>query len=332
MALLTPSWGGPSAFPSVYESGVRNLERRFGVRTREYPCTRMDPLELLASPEKRAADVTAAFEDARVAAIVSTIGGDDSCRLLPYLDPSLGVRHPKILLGYSDATTLLTHFRQGGLVTFHGPSVMAGFSQMEAFPTSFERHVRDVLFDATPGVELLPYPAWSEGYPRWEFEDSVGRIASPHPHDGWHWLQGEREVRGELFGGCLEVLEFLKGTRYWPAPDFWDGKVLFLETSEDVPTVTQVAWVLRNYGLAGVLGRARALLVGRARGYSALQKEELDRIVLRVVRDEFHLVDLTVVSNLDFGHTDPQWVLPLGAEVRVDPTERRIVLPDPSVA
>ena len=80
VAALSLSWGGPAAFPAIYENGVRLLELRFGVKVKEYPTTRMDPLELWAHPEARAADLTAALEDPSVDAIVSTIGGDDSKR------------------------------------------------------------------------------------------------------------------------------------------------------------------------------------------------------------------------------------------------------------
>ena len=35
------------------------------------------------------------------------------------------------------------------------------------------------------------------------------------------------------------------------------------------------------------------------------------RLLQVVVREE-GLTDLTLVTRMDFGHTDPQWVLPLG--------------------
>ena len=136
---------------------------------------------------------------------------------------------------------------------------------------------------------------------------------------------------GELVGGCVEVLEFLKGTRFWPPEDFWEGKVLFLETSEDVPTAVQVKWMVRNYGLQGVFRRAAGLLFGRARGYSPSQKVELDQVIQHVVRDEFGADRLPIVTNLDFGHTDPQWVLPLGGAIALDVEERSLTLTGPAV-
>lgn len=331
VAVLSPSWGGPHAFPHVYERGVAELGSRFGLSVREYPCTRADPEELWRHPERRAADVNAAFADDEVRGIVTAIGGDDSVRVLPYLDPAVIRAHPKVLLGYSDASTLLTFVRAQGIVTFHGPSVMAGFSQAAAFPPEFEHHLRALLFDAAPAHEYRPFGRYFEGYPRWEDPETVGQVNAPHVDAGWHWVQGAGRVRGELWGGCLEVLEFLKGTRFWPRPAFFRGKVLFLEGSEHAPTPVQVKWILRNYGMLGAFEHLRGLLVGRARGYGEDEKRQLDEAIRSVVAEEFGRPDLTVVTNLDFGHTDPQFPLPLGVRCLLDAGGRTFRLTEPAV-
>ena len=94
---------------------------------------------------------------------------------------------------------------------------------------------------------------------------------------------------------------------------------MVLETSEDVPSPDNVARWLRNYGMQGVFDRAAAIMIGRARGYFGERTRELDETVLRIIGDEFGARDLPVVTNLDFGHTDPQWILPLGCLAEVDP-------------
>ncbi len=126
-------------------------------------------------------------------------------------------------------------------------------------------------------------------------------------------------ARGRLFGGCFETLEQVKGTPFWPGSAFWDGRILVLESSEDVPSPDQVARWLRNYGMQGVFDRAAAILIGRVPRLLRRPKLELDRAVLRIIGDEFGARDLPVVTNLDFGHTDPQWILPLGCLAEVDP-------------
>jgi len=47
----------------------------------------------------------------------------------------------------------------------------------------------------------------------------------------------------------------MKGTDFWPEKDFRNNKILFLETSEEKPSVDQVKWMLRNYGMQGIFDR-----------------------------------------------------------------------------
>lgn len=331
MAVVSASGAAPSRFPWVYERGVRQLESSFGLRVKEYPMTRADRETLARNPRRRAEDVNRAFRDEDVQGIIASIGGDDSMRILPYLDGPEVDAHPKVLMGYSDTTTLLTWANRRGLVTFHGPSVMGGFSQLDALPPAFADHIRKVLFDAAPALEYRPFGRYSDGYPDWGSRENVGQVRTPRQDGGWHWLQGEARIRGRLFGGNIEVLEFLKGTRYWPRPSFWEGKILFLETSEEAPPPLAVQRWLRNYGLQGAFDEVAAVLFGRARGYSDEQKRELDAMLASVVGDEFGRPDLPIVSNLDFGHTDPQFILPLGVRAEVDPTAKTFRLLESAV-
>ena len=109
-----------------------------------------------------------------------------------------------------------------------------------------------------------------------------------------------KRVRGDLFGGCIEVLEFLKATDFWPPKNFWNGKILFLETSEEKPPINNVKRMLRNYGVQGVFEKISAILFGRARDYTDEEKDQLDKMIVRVVAREFGQKDLMIVSNIDF--------------------------------
>jgi muramoyltetrapeptide carboxypeptidase LdcA involved in peptidoglycan recycling len=128
LAIVSPSWGGPSIFPDIYNSGIEYL-KSLGLKIKEYPSSKADAKYIYSNPEFRARDINDAFADDTVNAIISTIGGDDSVRLLPYLDRNIAINNPKILMGYSDTTVLTTFYNNAGIVTFNGPSVMAGFSQ-----------------------------------------------------------------------------------------------------------------------------------------------------------------------------------------------------------
>lgn len=318
-AILSPSWGGPAAFPSVFEAGLKTLIDTFGFRIREYPTTRQTDSSLDQYPEARARDFNAAFADPEVGLVIASIGGSDAIRLLPFLDLELIRAHPKPVLGYSDATAYLTWLSLNGVVTYYANSVMSGFAQLAAFPEAEAWH-RALFSGAMPSLE--PFPRWTHGYRDWA--KVADQIQESHANPGFSWVQGTRATRGRLWGGCFEVLEMLKGTRFWPGPDFWVDRVLFLETSEEKPLPTQVKYWLRNYGAMGVFGRLSALWVGRPKDYTPAQATELRRVVKGVVAEEWGATDLPIVMDLDFGHTDPRWALPLGVEVLTDPVARRL--------
>ncbi len=84
VAIISPSWGGPSIFPHIHENGLKALREEFGLIIKEYPTARAEADFLYHQPEARAADVNQAFADPEVKAIIASIGGDDSVRILPY--------------------------------------------------------------------------------------------------------------------------------------------------------------------------------------------------------------------------------------------------------
>ncbi len=317
VAIVSPSWGGPNRFPHIYESGIKVLQE-LGLKIKEYPTARMDGEYTYKHPELRAADINKAFADKEVKAIIASIGGDDSVRILPYLDKKIIKANPKIIMGYSDTTTLTTFCNQLGFVTLNGPTIMAGFSQWHAMPEQFRNHIKNTLFSQDIPLAYTPYTTYSDGYLDWSKKDNVGKCNTEKHTDGWHWLQGNGKSQGELFGGCIEVLEFMKGTEFWPDPNFWNGKILFFETSEDKPLPQSVKYMLRNYGSQGIYDKISGVLVGRARDYSPDEKKKLDEILTTVIGEEFGRPDLPIISNMDFGHTDPQYIMPLGVNAEID--------------
>lgn len=328
VAVVSPSWGGPAAFPHVFDHGLAAL-RSWGLEIREYPSTRATAARLAADPRLRADDLNAAFADPSIRAIFSSIGGDDSIRLLPFLDRAEIAADPKIVLGYSDTTTILAAVRAAGVVAFHGPSVMSGIAQLGGLPAAYGDHVRRMLFEPDASHAYVAYGRYVEGYPDWGDPGLVGRANPLQPDDGWHVVQGSGRVTGELFGGCLEVLDWLRGTSAWPVGDEWAGRLLFTEPSEEIPTPTQVERILRSFGVAGVFDRIVGILVGRARDQSVDQKAALEATFRGVVGGEFGRPDLPIVANLDFGHTEPQWVLPIGVRAELDVDARSLRLVEP---
>ncbi len=326
IALVTPSWAGPAQYPWVFDQGIQRL-KELGFVIKEFSSTRAGQAELQANPKLRADDINAAFRDPEVKGIIASIGGEDSIRILPYLDKEVVMKNPKFFMGFSDTTTLLVWLRMHGIISFHGPSVMAGFAEQGSFPTEFRDHLEAMLFSDWSRFTLRPYAEWTEQILPWEKKENLGIKRIFEPNKGWNVVNNvEGERRGELFGGCIEVLEFLKGTEYWPAKEFWSGKVLFLENSEEAPSIDRIKRILRNYGAQGVFERITGLLIGRGCNYDNDSKKDLERAVYQVVVEEYGGKHVPIIANMDFGHTFPQWILPIGGMVELDTGEKRLEL------
>ncbi|WP_249364457.1 LD-carboxypeptidase, partial [Pseudoalteromonas ruthenica] len=94
IAVLSPSWGGPSVFPHIYQQGLKNL-KAMGFNIIEYPSATAPDSTLFTNPEMRAADINDAFANPQVGGIIATIGGSDSARILRYLDMVIITAKPK---------------------------------------------------------------------------------------------------------------------------------------------------------------------------------------------------------------------------------------------
>jgi muramoyltetrapeptide carboxypeptidase LdcA involved in peptidoglycan recycling len=299
----------------------------------ETPHALAEPGWLQRHPQARAEDLMRAFADPSIKAIISTIGGDDSIRLLPYLDLAVVRANPKIFMGYSDTTVTHLACFKAGLVSFYGPAIMAGFAENGGLFPYMVNSVRRTLFSTEPIGPIRPNTeGWTVEFLDWAVPEHQARRRKLQPAEDWQFLQGKGVRRGHLIGGCLEVLDWLRGTELWPEPHLWDNAILFLETSEDVPPPGAVRYALRTYAALGVLKRLAGILFGRPGGQiPPTQFEEYDRVLRQVVTEEEGLDDLPIISRMDFGHTDPMFVLPYGVQTEIDCDRQRFAILESAV-
>jgi muramoyltetrapeptide carboxypeptidase LdcA involved in peptidoglycan recycling len=169
---------------------------------------------LAGSPsEAGAADLMEVLKDPSIHGIISTIGGDDSIRMLPFLDYSVIRDNPKVFLGYSDSTITHFAFLKAGVTSFYGPSLMAGFDENGGLPPYMAESVRQVLFTPSPSWLIPPNSGgWTCASWDWADEKRNEKKRTLQRCSGWKWLQGKGQHRGHLIGGCLEVMYWLRGT------------------------------------------------------------------------------------------------------------------------
>lgn len=90
--------GGPGAFPDRFQLGKQRLESIFGLKIIPTKHALCEPEWIYWNPKARADDLMEAFLDPEIKGIISTIGGDDSIRLLPFVDLEIIRKNPKVFI------------------------------------------------------------------------------------------------------------------------------------------------------------------------------------------------------------------------------------------
>ncbi|WP_407270792.1 S66 peptidase family protein [Radiobacillus sp. PE A8.2] len=316
VATISLSWGGAGdeQIRWRYEVGKQRLQSEFGLQVVEMPHTLSGSDFLYDHPEKRAEDLMLAFKDPSIKAIFSCIGGNESVRLLPYIDYQVIRDNPKIFVGYSDST--VTHFicLKAGISSFYGPSILAEFAENVSMFDYTKQSVRNVLFQSDPIGSIEPSPVWTSQFLAWEQKNKATQ-RTVNENTDYELLQGKGVVQGSLIGGCIEVLEMLKGTEVWPPLETWENSILFFETSEEKTDPSYVEYWLRNYGSIGILQKAKAIIFGKP--YDNQYYQEYKNVIVKVVRDELKL-DIPIMFNMSFGHTAPMFTIPYGAMAEIE--------------
>lgn len=328
VAIVSPSFAAPGAFRAVHELAMERVRTELGLTPVEYPTTR----RLGASAEDRAADLMSAFADRSIRAVMATIGGDDQLTVLPHLDPATASADPKPFVGYSDNTNLLNWLWNLGIVGYHGGSTMVHLGRGgDLHPVSIGS-LRSALFTSDL-VAIAEVPEFVEDEVDWTSPEALTTVGPAQPSDGWSWHNADRVVEGPTWGGNLEVLHWNLATGRWIRPaDDYAGCVLLVETSEEMPSASEVFRMLRNFGERGLLAQFAAVVVGRPKAGGRLSPTGSDeRARFRTEQREAVLRALAtynptalVVFDVDIGHTDPQWVIPYGGTMRLDGPSRTI--------
>ncbi|MDQ0219823.1 LD-carboxypeptidase [Peribacillus cavernae] len=316
VATVSPSWGG-AGDPELrwrYEQGVKRLKEVFGLKVVPMPNSLNGGDYLYKNPQARAEDLMTAFKDKSIKGIFANIGGDDSIRLLPYIDFDVIHENPKVFVGYSDVTISHLFCHKAGISSFYGPAILVDFAENVEMDTYTIEMVKRTFFSNEVIGEIKPAKEWTSEYLDWD-EANKNQRRTMQQNSGCEVLQGSGVVQGRLIGGCIEVLEFAKGTEIWPDKKYWEDSILFFETSEEKPKPELIKYWLRNYAAQGILQKANGIIFGKPldEKYYEEYKEEI-----RKVMKEYDLEDLPILYDLNFGHTEPKFILPYGAIAEID--------------
>ena len=248
-------------------------------------------------PECRVSDLHEAFLDPESKAILATRGGFNSNQLLSHIDWDLLRSNPKIFCSFSDGAVLANAiYAKTGLETYLG-ALFCDFGYPNA--EYLEKSFIEIMCGIGCFEPMFP-SVWTED--KW---------VTTNPNEGPLILQSGF-AQGTCIGGNLSSFCLLSGTSYQPVPE---QSVLFIE--EDFVSEEDVWMFDRNLQslihqpfFQGVCG----IVIGKFETASAMTKEKIDFII----RSKKQLTGIPVIWNVDFSHTNPRFILPVGRGVRIN--------------
>jgi muramoyltetrapeptide carboxypeptidase len=259
---------------------------------------------LAGKDQDRAADVNAMFADSSVNCILAVRGGSGCNRILPLLDYDLMSKNPKVVIGYSDITSLLMAiYARCNMVTFHGP---VGISTWNQFSVDYFKRI---LFG---GEAVTMHNPTTTGDSLVQTKDRIGTITPG-------------VARGRLVGGNLSVLASMVGSQF--LPDWKDG-VLFLE--DDGEKTHRMDRMLTQLKLSGILDQISGVVFGKCtncgpdEGYGSLTLEE-------VLNDHIRPLRIPAWSGAMIGHIENKFTVPLGVQAEIDAERGTIQMLEPAV-
>ena len=296
------------------EQGIKRLEEVFGLRVKIMPHAFKGIDYIYENPEKRAEDLNAALKDDEVKAIICCIGGNETIRIMPYIDFEALRNYPKIFSGYSDTTANHIMFYNNGISTSYGPALLTDFAENIAMDEYTVESIKKTWFSSEAIGEIKPADNIRKFGLKWNEENKdIERSLFTNP--GYESINGRGVVQGPLIGGCYEVFNNMRGTGLFPALESFDEAILFLETSEVQIEPDFFEDYLRAMSVMGIFERVNGIIFGRPQ--DGVYYEEYKKIWRQILKESGQ-EDMPVLYNLNFGHNEPKFIVPYGLKAEVD--------------
>ncbi|SHI80372.1 S66 family peptidase [Lutispora thermophila] len=264
--------------------------------------------------KERADELNQLIRNPEVKCIMSTIGGMNSNSILPYIDYEAFRENPKIIIGYSDVTAILLGiYAKTGISTFYGPALVASFGEFPPFVDYTYEYFKDMLTEDVPLPYEFPIPEyWTDEYIDWSQQDREKEKRENQ------WITVcEGVTRGRLIGGNLNTMMGIWGSQYMP--EIKEGDILFIEDSlKDAATIERSFSLLK---INGVFDKVSGIILGKHELFNDMGTGRKPYEILLEVLGERQL---PFIADFDCCHTHPMLTLPIGVEVELDATNKKV--------
>lgn len=313
VALISPSWGcaGSSRVIWKYKLGVERL-RELGLNVISAPNALRGTTYLKNHPEARAKDVMWAFSNPEVKGIICNIGGNDSEKILEYLDPDVIANNPKIFCGYSDVMSLHLYINRLGIMTYYGDNLLTTIAEQVEWHAYSKAAFVKAFFNNDIVGAILP-------------SDDISYNANNHTNklykkvyvksDGYKIIQGSGCISGKLFGGHGGIVEYKDDSFIKLETEDFNGKILFFEDIEPICDYNYLSWFFNQLGNRGWLQALNGIIIGKMRIGENINR--LSESVTSVVSGKYGLSSLPIIYGGNFGHVSPITIMPYGAELKM---------------
>lgn len=322
IAVVSLSWWWPSLFKYRYDVWIKQFKEAFWVEIIEMPNALKNPDYIYKNPQKRANDLMNAFLNPDIDWIISTIWWDDSIRILPYIDFNIIKNNPKIFMWYSDSSITNFIIYKAWVRSYYWPAIMSWFAENWGLFDYMIKSVNKTLFTNQIIWEIEPNTAWwTCQFLDWWNPENQNIKRHLNINTWWRFIQWDWIINWELLWWCIDILPFMFGTEIWPDKKEWKWKILFIETSEEDISEENFKKIIRTMGIQWILQNLNWIIMWRAK-----DEKNYDLSLLKIIAWEFWLKTLPIITNMDFWHTDPMFVIPIWAKMKLDFINKKVFI------
>ena len=315
IGIFSPSTGISAIVPERYERGVRYLESR-GFKVKHGSLYGKNDFYRSGTIRERADEFNALLHDEQVDILMSSIGGNNSNSILPYIDYEYIRKHPKIIVGYSDVTAILLGiYAKTGLITFYGPAAAASFGEFPPYVDETYESFRTITTLSKDSGYRYPMPEfWTDQMIDWKKQDG------PKDRRPNEWITIRKGVaEGRLIGGNLNTMEGFFGTGYMP--EIKEGDILMLEDTQKTASAIEREFSLLK--LSGVLDMVSGIIIGK---HELFKDQGSGKKHWEIFMEVFGERDIPILAEFDSCHCHPMLTLPIGCRVRLDAGKKTVEL------
>jgi muramoyltetrapeptide carboxypeptidase len=264
------------------------------------------------SVEDRVRDLHNMVENPDINILMAYWGGANTNQLLPYLDYNLFKKYNKPIIGYSDTSALLLAVNKlSKIKTYMGPAGIT-FDKPQPIDYSY-KYFENIIINPKESLIIEDSDVCADDLyflnpdpTKRDVKKNKGRKVFNHG-----------KTRGKVIASNLQTLLVLAGTSFFPN---LQNKILFVEEDENADTqmthrfFTHLSQVVKLNTLKGIC-------IGRFAFQTGFNDKDTEE---SMYKDIFKNIDIPIIYNLDFGHTDPLFTIPLGGEVEIDTAKNLI--------